>query len=164
MFTSIRIFALKNFFFTCCFISNKTKLKKCILKLSSIYLCIKLKIKQHVRHNLIFSLFSWAFNGVLVPNRQNRRVNHLLSQKRKKLFKFILFWGSAPNWQMAQHKKHQSQSLSLSVSWLYETLLLIGPLPISWPISGFVTKHPEKLTCSFVSTSQASKFLRPPSK
>ena len=60
-------FLLWKFFLTFFIISIETKLKKCNLKLSLIYLCIMLEIKKHLRHNSIFSTFSWALHGILAP-------------------------------------------------------------------------------------------------
>ena len=46
-------FLLWKIFLTFFIISNETKLKKCNLKLSLIYLCIMLENLKHVRHNTI---------------------------------------------------------------------------------------------------------------
>ena len=60
-------FCFEIFFLTWSKLSNGTKLKKCILKLYSIYVCFMLESLNHVRHDKYSKKNSWALHGVLVP-------------------------------------------------------------------------------------------------
>ena len=67
--TSIRIFALKNYFLTWSQHFNGTMLGKSILTLSLINVCIISKCWDHVRRYEYFKFVSWAFHGVIAPKK-----------------------------------------------------------------------------------------------
>ena len=160
MFTSIRIFALKKFFLTCCFISNRTKLKKSILKLSSIYLCIKLEIKQHVRQDKYSKKFleplmaSWSQNICSIFALLFFEIIILLLPRCTSASDWLRDWWTtnqndclissydvlSVSWELRKHKVHCTLSHYPTCTWIL-TIKIISKLPVCPKLGRFWIKQ-----------------------